>query len=122
MTKNNKKIRKKLNYTFLIIFCFLFFSTSASAITKWTAPPQPGGVPTDIDAGILNLTNWVLGFVSMISTLMIIWGGIQYLTSTGDTNKAESGKKTITYAFIGLIIAALSYAIIKVIVITILKS
>jgi len=122
MIKNIEKIIKKLNYTFLIIFCSLFFSTSVSAITKWTAPPQPGGVPTDIDAGILNLTNWVLGFISMIAVLMIIWGGVQYLTSAGDTNKAESGKKTITYAFIGLVIAALSYAIIKVIVVTILKS
>jgi hypothetical protein len=110
----------KLNKTRSIaIISIAFFSLSANmamAISKWTSPPKPGGVPTDIEGGLMNLTNWILGFVSMIAVLFVIWGGAQYLTSIGDENRMESGKKTVTYALMGLIIAALAYGIINTIV------
>ncbi len=97
------------------VFCFL--STNlVMAISKWTSPSKPKNVPTNIELGLMNLTNWILGFVSMVAVLFVIWGGVQYLTSIGDENRMESGKKTVTYALMGLVIAALAYGIINVIV------
>ena len=96
-------------------FCLLTANLAIAAGT-WGPPSKPGGVPTDIDQGLMNMINWVLGFISMIAVLMVIWGGVQYLTSAGDESKAESGKKTITYSFIGLIICGLAYGIIEIIV------
>ena len=105
-----------------------FLSSSAKLDTlkcrdtrRWgDSPPKPGSVPNDVDSVLLNLINWILGFKSIVAVLMVIWGGVQYLTSAGDESKAENGKKTVTYAFIGLIIAGLAYGIVEVIVVDIL--
>ena len=84
------------------------------------APPKPGDVPGDFKSSILNITNWLLGFVTMIAVLVIVWGGISYLTSAGDEDKAKTGKKTLTYALLGLVVTGIAYALVNVIVETIL--
>jgi len=88
----------------------------------WAVPVKPANVPTDFSGALVNMTNWILGFVGLIAVLMIIYGGVLYLTSAGDDSKAENGKKTISYALIGLLIAGFAYAIVKVIVATILQN
>lgn len=64
----------------------------------------------DIIVGILNGIVVTLG---LVATIYIIIGGINYMTSAGDTAKLEKAKKTILYACIGLIICALAFAIIN---------
>jgi len=87
----------------------------------WAMPATPPtNVPTDIEAAILSLTNWILGFVAMIAVLAIIWGGVTYIGSSGDETKATTGKRVVTYALIGLVIAGIAYALVDVIVTEIL--
>ena len=86
----------------------------------WGMVPQPDNVPGDFEQSIKNTTDWILGFVGMIAVLMLIWGGINYLTSAGDEDKARTGKKTITYALIGMVVAGIAYAIVDVIITVIL--
>ena len=86
----------------------------------WGIVPQPDNVPGDFEQSIKNATDWILGFVAMIAVLMLIWGGINYLTSAGDEDKAKTGKKTIAYALIGLVVAGIAYAIVDVIITVIL--
>ena len=86
----------------------------------WGMIPQPENVPGDFNQSIKNATDWILGFVGMIAVLMLIWGGINYLTSAGDEDKARTGKKTISYALIGLVVAGIAYAIVDVIITVIL--
>lgn len=57
---------------------------------------------------IVNGVIYVLGFVCVI---FILYGGLQYMTSSGDTQKIEKAKKTIIFAAIGLAICVLSFAI-----------
>ncbi|MCK5475610.1 MAG: hypothetical protein KAI71_03460 [Candidatus Pacebacteria bacterium] len=80
----------------------------------------PDDAPTDFDDALLKIINWVLGFAASIATLALVWGGFQYMTSAGDESKAENGKKTISYGLIGLFIAGIAFAIVNVIVATIL--
>ena len=82
--------------------------------------PKPANVPGDFRQSIKNTTDWILGFVGMIAVLMLIWGGVIYLTSAGDEDKAKTGKKTIQYAIMGLVIAGIAYAIVNVIITVIL--
>lgn len=94
------------------------FSTNAAG---WAPPTAPTGVSTSLDGTtgiIVTATNWILGFVALIAVLMIIWGGVQYLTAAGDQGRTDSAKKTITNAVMGLIIAGLAYAIVNLIVTT----
>lgn len=50
-----------------------------------------------------NIKNYLLGFVGALAVLMIIYGGFQYITAAGNTAKAESAKKTLTYSIFGLL-------------------
>jgi len=62
-----------------------------------------------IFAGIADSLIFVVGAVSVI---MIIVGGLRYVTSNGDSKQAESARNTILYAVIGIVVAIASYAIV----------
>ncbi|MDO4986946.1 MAG: hypothetical protein Q4E46_01330 [Candidatus Saccharibacteria bacterium] len=61
----------------------------------------------------LAIINTVLGVVAVVAVVFIIVGGVQYITSSGDTGKAMKAKNTIMYAVIGLVIALLAFAIVN---------
>jgi len=115
--KTNKFIITNILSFILIYFFVGIFQTQA----QWSLPTNNFNLISDIESGVLNLTNWFLGFVGIFSVLIIIWGGLNYIASSGDQQKAELSKKIIYYAFIGLFISGLSYAIIKVLTTVILK-
>jgi hypothetical protein len=57
--------------------------------------------------------NYILGLVGVICVVMLVVGGIFYMTAGGDERRAELGKKTVTYAVIGLAIALVSLIIVR---------
>lgn len=61
------------------------------------------------------IENILLPLTGIIALLFVILGGFQYMTARGNEEQAESGKKTLTNAIIGLVIVILSYTIIAVI-------
>ena len=89
-------------------------------ISTFGAQTAPGGVPTDIRQAFLNIINFLLGFVALIAVLMIVYGGVLYLTSMGNEERTGQAKSTISYAIIGLVITGFAYAIVQVIVSVIL--
>jgi len=62
---------------------------------------------------VINIFSVVVGVVAVI---MIIWGGLRYITSGGDSGKITSAKNTIIYALIGLIVVALAQFIVRFVV------
>ncbi len=62
-----------------------------------------------------NVFNIFLAIIGSIAVLMIIWGGIIYITSSGNEQRLEQAKKVITYAIVGIIIATLSFAMISLV-------
>lgn len=76
----------------------------------------PPGVPTKpISLVIRDAISWTLGFAVSISVAIFIWGGVYYVTSSGNTEKAEKAKKIAKYALMGLAVAGISYAILVII-------
>lgn len=68
-------------------------------------------------AGLLTfIIQGLLGIVGLLSILFIIIGGYKYVTSAGNEEAAESGKKTLVNAIIGLVIVILSYVIVAVVI------
>ena len=63
-----------------------------------------------------TITNTVLYFVGGVSIIMIIYGGILYTISSGDTTKTKKARDTILYAVIGLVVALLSLAIVNFVI------
>ncbi len=74
------------------------------------------GLPTDIDGSkgvLVTVVNVLLFLIGALSVIMIIYGGIRYVTSGGDQGAVTSAKNTILYAVVGLIIAILAYAVVN---------
>ena len=62
---------------------------------------------------ILETFTFIIGAVSV---LMIIIGGIRYVTSNGESNQITSAKNTIIYALAGLVVAMLAYALVHFVI------
>jgi hypothetical protein len=86
-------------------------------------PPPPG--PTvglinplfckDIPCVIDAIINFIFYFGITIFTLMIIIGGIMYITSAGDPQKISTAKRLLFWAVVGLAIILLAKGLISVI-------
>lgn len=84
------------------------FKLFAAAPLKGKVSAIPEITGQDLLKNGLNLVYFVIGIVAVI---MIIFSGYQYLTSNGDPAKAATAMKTILYAVIGLVVAAVAFAI-----------
>lgn len=66
------------------------------------------------DEGVIQtIINIMLYIVGVLSVIMLVWGGISYTTSGGDSNKVTNAKNTILYALIGLVVAIFAWAIVN---------
>jgi hypothetical protein len=68
---------------------------------------------TDLKSMILTVVNYALGFLGLIAVIMIIYGGVTYVTSAGSDEAIKNAKKIIMYALIGLIIILLSFVLVN---------
>ena len=64
----------------------------------------------DIIAAAINIFSLVVGVIAVI---MIIVGGVKYITSGGDAGNVTGAKNTILYAVVGLVIVALAQIIVR---------
>ncbi|MBU4579743.1 hypothetical protein KKB43_01875 [Patescibacteria group bacterium] len=58
-----------------------------------------------------NIADFVIAFITILGIIFIVWGAIQYVTAGGDEGAMEKAKTTITYALIGLFVAAMAFAL-----------
>lgn len=64
--------------------------------------------------GVLKLALNLLSIAAgIIAVVMIIVGGVKYVTSQGEASQTASAKNTILYAVIGLVVAALAQVIVR---------
>ena len=116
-----KKITKIITQTFtgLGAFACLFSSrllASATSVQEGANAARADGMPTELigDNGVFSrITNTVLLIVGLISVIMLVYGGLRYILSGGDSKKVTDAQNTVLYAIIGLIISLLAYAIVN---------
>lgn len=63
-----------------------------------------GNTCGDINCLLLAFMNFLYIIGPTIAVIMILWGSFQIFTAGGDVEKVKSGKNTILYAIIGLVI------------------
>ena len=113
----------------LLLFAFVLMPTVALA----QIPPELGGGSVgDIDAyvgqsddvdlkeTIVNIINWILGFLALIAIIIILIGGFEWMTAGGSEDKVTKARARLKYGLIGLAIILLAYLIVSVIFTTIL--
>jgi glucose uptake protein GlcU len=71
---------------------------------------------TTLGGVFANVANILVFLVGSVSVIMIIIGGLRYVTSNGDSKQTEAAKNTVLYAVIGLIVAIVAYAIVDFVV------
>ena len=100
------KINKIITTTALSLPTYLL----NPAITR--AALGSGQLTENTDASFLDflsrIQGWIIGLVGGLAVLFLVYGGFQYMTSSGNPKQVETAKKTITYAIIGLVIVVLS--------------
>lgn len=72
-----------------------------------------GGNTGELPEVVINILNAIIGAAGLVAVVFIIYGGIQYMTSSGEAAKAKKARDTILYACIGLIICVLAFAIVN---------
>jgi hypothetical protein len=103
-----------------------FAADCPTDITNSTTPLQDGancaqgnGQQTSLfgTGGVFQIvTNTLLFLIGAISVIMLIYGGIRYTISGGDSAAVTAAKNTILYAIVGIIVAILAFAIVNFVI------
>lgn len=72
--------------------------------------------PTELKTVIVSVVNVALYIIGALSVLMLIYGGIRYTMSGGESAAVVAAKNTIMYSIIGVIVALLAYAIVNFVI------
>ncbi|MDO4508035.1 MAG: hypothetical protein Q4B65_01475 [Candidatus Saccharibacteria bacterium] len=77
---------------------------------------------SDLSGDITGIINGIIGALGIVAVVVIIIGGVNYMTSAGDAGKVKTAKNTILYGCIGLAICVLAFAIVNFVISNILTS
>lgn len=70
---------------------------------------------------VIAIINGVIGVLGLAAVVIIIIGGINYMTSSGEAAKVKKAKDTILYGIIGLIICILAFAIVNFVIVNLFQ-
>lgn len=79
-------------------------------------PPPEGTAQGNLIDAVIFILNGLLIVAALAAVVFIIIGGIQYIFSTGEEDKAEAAKNTIIFAIIGLIVIGLAAALVNFVI------
>jgi hypothetical protein len=109
-------------FVFVIMGAFTFLPVSSAGAAALdsactgnsdSALCQPAVKDKSSSQVVGAIVNTLLYVVGGLSVVMIIVGGLLYVTSQGDSGGITRAKNTILYAVIGLIVSFLAYAIVN---------
>lgn len=68
---------------------------------------------TNVNGIIKTVVGVMMFILGALSVIMIIYSGIQYVISAGDSGKITKAKNTLIYSIVGLVVAIFAYAIVN---------
>lgn len=105
---------KKYILGFLMIIAIAIPLCALAGILE--GPLVPCGTSTtppctlcDIFVMVKNIIDFILVAIFILAPIYVLWGGFEILTSAGETGKVSNGKKKITAAVVGIIIALVAW-------------
>lgn len=91
------------------------FSTCDGSRDKDTSICQ-ASTNDDAKTLVTNITGTLLFFIGAVAVIMIVIGGIKYVTANGNAENIKSAKNTIMYSLLGLIAAIAAQALVVFVV------
>ena len=105
-----------------IIISFLLLPNASFALEldyPTITIPGMGEITLSLDMDLNTLIAWfyyfIIGIAGISAFVMLVWGGVQWLTSAGSPAKVTDAKDKISSAFFGLLIILASWLILQVI-------
>ncbi len=62
-----------------------------------------------------NIIQIMVTLAGVLAALFFVWGGVGYITSTGNPENLEKSKKTIFYSAIGLAVTLGAYVLVNIV-------
>lgn len=69
----------------------------------------------DLKSLLNTILSYFLGFLGFICVIMVIYGGVLYVTSAGNDENVGKAKKILLYAGIGVVLIMISVALVTTI-------
>lgn len=91
---------------------YLLTSNTAQAIDTSNLDALPRLSTRDLAGSIVNFLSSIAALVALA---VFIWGAFRYMTSLGDEQKAESAKRVMLYAVVGLFLVGAAYVVIRLV-------
>lgn len=91
----------------------LLLQTAIGAVDNMGTVDDSG---EDLTESIKIILSAVIGVLGLVCVVVMIIGGINYMTSTGDAGKVKKAKDTILYGLIGLIVCVLAFALVQFVI------
>ncbi len=63
-----------------------------------------------------NVFLWLISLAGLVAVAVLIYNAFMYITASGDEGKVQKATKGITYAIVGLIIAAIAFLIVNFVI------
>ncbi len=76
----------------------------------------------DVRLVVASIINVALGLLGIVAVVIILYGGLIWMTAGGDQKKVDSAKHILTAGIIGLIIILSAYAIARFVVSSLLRA
>lgn len=91
------------------------FLREIGGIFGWTNPGAVSGFGTTLtlSAVLANILSFLLATIGVVALIALILGAFMYITSVGDPDRADTGKKIVTYAIIGIVVSLAALVIIR---------
>ena len=110
--ENMEKAKKQITYAVI----GLILIGIAEFAVKDVLFPEQGSKLTDVEKAkklIINLTNFISGFLSTVAAVMYIYAGYIYVTAAGNEEATGKAKKIMLGATIGLLLAMAAFGIVN---------
>ena len=104
---------KKSLISLIILFSLLVIPSLTFAQDVGAGYAENSGLTTrDIRDVTISLIRVVLGFLAIVATIIIIYGGFKWMTAAGNEEKVTEARKLLVAGIIGLIIIIAAFAIV----------
>ncbi len=111
-----KNIFQKVVTSAILLSPSLVFAQAPGTITGpggTTITPKTTFTKENLSTNLGTVVSYILGIILIIAVAMIIYGGFLYITAGANEDNTKKAKTTLLYGVIGVIVAALSYAIVS---------
>lgn len=96
----------------MLSLALLLIASRVQAVVSLDFPTEFAGFSTqDVKETIENIIRIILGFLGIITIIIILYGGFLWFSSFGDEDKIRKAKQVIGAGVVGLVIILASYAI-----------